>query len=129
MKGIYDQSVKCFANTLKTGEDWLLYVYPSCYALKTYVSPATGYLVLGLVCLHKSVDLTNIEYSQLQHLSIFLDDYMKNMKKIFDVMKKRVLDERTDDQSVQQIRQIRTFPRNQTFAVEDLIYLSVPSVI
>ena len=38
-------------------------------------------------------------------------------------MKKGVLDKRTHDQSVQQIRlNNRTFPRNQTFAVGDLIY-------
>ena len=36
-------------------------------------------------------------------------------------------DKRTHDQSVQQIRQNRTFPRNQTFAVGDLVYLFAPS--
>ena len=52
---------------------------------------------------------------------------MKNMKKRFDVTKKIVLDKRTCDQSVQQIRKIRTFPRNLTFAVVDLVYLFAPS--
>ena len=41
-------------------------------------------------------------------------------------MKKVVLDKKTHDQSVQQIRQSRTFPRNQTFAVGDLVYLFTP---
>ena len=42
-------------------------------------------------------------------------------------MKKVVLDKRVHDQSVQQIRQNRFFPRNQTFAVGDLVYLFAPS--
>ena len=77
--------------------------------------------------LHKPAELTQIEYSPLHHLSRSLDDYIKNMKKRFDVMKKVVLDKKTQDQYVQQIRQNRTFPRNQTFAVEDLVYLFAPS--
>ena len=38
-------------------------------------------------------------------------------------MKGVVLDKKVHDQSVQQIRQNRSFPRNQTFAVGDLVYL------
>ena len=34
-----------------------------------------------------AADLTHIDYSPLQHLSRYLDDYMKIMKKRFDVMK------------------------------------------
>ena len=75
----------------------------------------------------KSADLTQIKYSPLQHLSRSIHDYMKIMKKRFDVMKKVVLDKKTHDQSVQQIRQKGTFPRNQTFAVGDLVYLFAPS--
>ena len=41
-------------------------------------------------------------------------------------MKKVVLGKKTHDQSVQQLRQNRTFPRNQTFAVGDLVYLFAP---
>ena len=44
----------------------------------------------------------------------------------FNLTKKIVLYRRTLDQSVQQIRQIRTFPRNQNFAIRDLIYLFAP---
>ena len=36
-----------------TGENWHLYVNPSCYALNTYVSPSTGYSAYELVYLHK----------------------------------------------------------------------------
>ena len=78
--------------------------------------------------LHKPVDLTQIDYNPLQHLSRSFDDYIKNMKKRFDVMKMIVLDKKTHDQSVQQIRQNRTFPRNQTFTVGYLVYLFAPSV-
>ena len=42
-------------------------------------------------------------------------------------MKKAGLDKRTHDQSIQQIRQISTFPRNYTFAVGDMVYLFAPS--
>ena len=77
--------------------------------------------------LHKPADLTQTDYNPLQHISRSLDDYMKIMKKRFDVMKMLVLDKKTHDQSVQQIRQNRTFPRNQTFAVWDLVYLFSPS--
>ena len=80
-----------------------------------------------LVHSHKPADLTHIEYSPLQHLSRSLDDYMKIMKKRFDVMKKVVLDKRTHDQSVQQIWQIRTFTRNHTSAVGDSVYMFAPS--
>ena len=52
---------------------------------------------------------------------------MKIMKKRFDVMKKIVLDNRTNDQSVQQIKQIRTLPRNQTFSVGHLAYIFIPA--
>ena len=45
----------------------------------------------------------------------------------FDVIKKIVHDKRTHDQSVQQIRQIRTFLRNKTVAVGDFVYLFAPS--
>ena len=110
-----------------TGEDQHLYVNPCCYALNTYVSPSTGYSAYELVYLHKPAALTQINYNPLQHLSRSLDDYMKIMKKRFDVMKKVVLDKRTREQSVEQIRQNRTFPRNQTFAVGDLVYLFAPS--
>ena len=52
---------------------------------------------------------------------------MKILRKRFDVMKGVVLDKKVHDQSVQQIRQNRGFPRNQTFAVGDLVYLFAPS--
>ena len=66
---------------------------------------------------HKPADLTQIDYSPLQHMSRSLDDYMKIPTKRFDVLEKVVLYKKTHDQSVQQIRQNRIFPRNQTFAV------------
>ena len=47
--------------------------------------------------LHKPADLNYIEHSLVQHLSRFLDGYMKIMKKGFDVMKEIVLDKRTHD--------------------------------
>ena len=56
-------------------------------------------------------------------MSRSLDDYMKILRKRFDIMKEVVLDKKVHDQSVQQIRQNRSFPRNQTFAVGDLVYL------
>ena len=101
-----------------TGEDWHLYVNPCCYALNTYVSPSTGQ---QLVYLHKPADLTQIDYSPLQHLSRSLDDYMKIVKKRFDVMKKVLLDKITHDQSV------CSSTNNQTFAVGNLVYLFAPS--
>ena len=110
-----------------TGENWHLYMNPCCYALNTYVSPSTGYSSYELVYLHKPADLTQIAYSPLQHVSRSLDDYMKILRKRFDVMKGVVLDKKVHDQSVQQIRQNRSFPRNQTFAVGDLVYLFTPS--
>ena len=110
-----------------TGEDWHVYVNPCCYALNTYVSPSTGYSAFQLVYLHKPADLTKIDYSPLQHLSRSLDDYVKITKKRFDVMEKVVLDRRIYDQSVQQKWQSRTFPRNQTFTLGDLVYLFAPS--
>ena len=102
-----------------TGEDWHLYVNPCYYASNTYVSSSTGYLAYELLYLHKPADLTQIDYSPLQHMSRSLDDYMKIMKKRFEVMKKVVLDKKTHDQSVQIT--YKTFPRNQTFAVGDLV--------
>ena len=69
--------------------------------------------------LHKPADLTQIDYSPLQHLSRSHDDYMTILRKRHDVMKKVVLDKGIHNQSVQQIRQSRTFPRNTTFAVRD----------
>ena len=60
-------------------------------------------------------------------MSRSLDDYMKILRQRFDVMKKVVLDKKVHDQSVKQIRQNRIFPRNQTFAVGDLVYLYGPS--
>ena len=49
-------------------------------------------------------------------------------KRKFGVMKKIVLNKRTYDQSVQQIRQIRFFPRNHTSAVGGLVNLFAPSI-
>ena len=77
--------------------------------------------------LHKPADLTQIAYSPLQQMSTSLDDYMTILRKRFDVMKKVVLDKKIHDQFVQQIRQNGIFPRNQTFAVGDLVYLFAPS--
>ena len=42
-------------------------------------------------------------------------------------MRKIVLEKRTHDQSVQQKKQIRTFPRNYNFVIGDLVYLFTPS--
>ena len=86
-----------------------------------------GYLAFELLYLHKPADLTHIQYSPLQHLSKFLGHFMKIMKKRFDVLRKIFLDEKAHDQFVQKIRQIRTFPRNHTFVVGDLVYLFAPS--
>ena len=110
-----------------TGETWHLYVNPCCYVLNTYVSLSTGYSAYELMYLHKPADITQIAYSSLQHMSRSLDDYMKILRKRFDVMKGVVHDKKVHDQSVQQIRQNRSIPRNQTFAVGDLVYLFVPS--
>ena len=93
----------------------------------TYVSPSTGYSAYELVYLHEPADLTQIAYSPLHHMSRPLDDYMTILRKRLDVMKKVVLDKEMHDQSVQQIRQNRIFPRNQTFAVGNLVYLLAPS--
>ena len=49
------------------------------------------------------------------------------MKKRFDAIKKVAFDKRTHDQPVQQLRQIRTFPRNHTSVVGDLVYIFAPS--
>ena len=49
------------------------------------------------------------------------------MKKRFDVMKKVVFHKKTHEKFVQQIRKSRTFPRNLTFVIEDLVYLFAPS--
>ena len=87
--------------------------------INTYVCPSTGYSAYELVYLHKPADLTQITYSPLQHMSRSLDDYMKILRKRFDVVKQVVLDKKIHDQSVQKIRQNRIFPRNQTFAVGD----------
>ena len=85
--------MKCFAKHLKTtGKDWHLYVNPCSYALNTYVSPSTGYSAYELAYLYKPADLTQIVYSPLQHMSRSLDDYMKILRKRFDVMKRVVLD-------------------------------------
>ena len=119
--------MKCCKHLKTTGEEWHLYVNPCCYALNTYVSPSTRYSAYELVYLHKLADLTQIAYSPLQHMSRTLDDYMKILKKRFDAMKKVVLDKKSHGQSVQQIRQNRIVPRNQTFAVGDLVYPFVPS--
>ena len=100
---------------------------PCCYALNTYISPSTGYSVYELVYLHKPADLMQISYSPLQHTSRSLDDYMKILKKRFDAMKKVVLDKKTHDQSIQQIRQNMIVPGKQTFAVGDSVYLFAPS--
>ena len=89
---------------MTTSEDWHLYVNPCCYALNTYVSPPTGYPAFELGYLHKPADLTQIDYSPLHHFPRSLVDYMKIMKKRFNVMKKVVLDKRTHDHSVQKIR-------------------------
>ena len=59
-----------------TGEDRHLYVNPCCYALNTYVSPSTGYPAFELVHLHKPADLTQIDYSPLQHLSRTLVEFL-----------------------------------------------------
>ena len=63
--------------------------------LNIYVFPSMGYSAFELVYLHKSTDLNSIEYSPIQHLSRSLVDYMKIMKKRFDVIKKIFLDDRT----------------------------------
>ena len=52
-----------------TGDDWHLYVNPCCHALNTYVSPSTGYSAFKFMNLYKPADLTQIDHSQLQHLS------------------------------------------------------------
>ena len=52
---------------------------------------------------------------------------MKILRKRFDVIKCVVVDKKVHDQSVQQIKQNRISPRNQTFAVGDLVYLFAPS--
>ena len=104
-----------------------LYVNPFFYALNTYVSASNGHSAFELVYSHKPADLTQIDYNPLQHLSRSLDEYITIMKNRFDVMKKVVLDKKTHYQSVQQIRQNMTFPRNQTFAVGDLAYHFAPS--
>ena len=79
------------SNHLKmTDEDWHLYINPC--ELNTYVSLSTGYSAFGLMYLYKPPSLTHMEYSPLQHLSRSLDDFMKIMKKRFDVMRKIVLD-------------------------------------
>ena len=49
------------------------------------------------------------------------------MKKRFWYYEENGLDKRTHDQSVQQIKQIMNLPRNQTFAVCNLVYLFAPS--
>ena len=74
-----------------TGGDWHLYVNPCCYALNRYVSPSTEYSTYQVVYLHKPADLTQIDYSPLQHMSRSLDDYMKILKMRFDVKKKVVI--------------------------------------
>ena len=58
----------------------------------------------------KPADLTHIDYIPLQHLLGSLEDYMKIMKKRFDVMKKVALDKRTHDQYVQQTKANQDFP-------------------
>ena len=93
-----------------TDEDWHLYVNTCHHALNTYIYiyPSTVYSVFELQYLHKPAGLAHIVYSPLQYLSRSLGNYMKIMKKSFDVIKKIILDRRNHDHSFQQTRQIRT---------------------
>ena len=59
----------------------------------------------------------------MRHFTRSIDQYMKIIKQKLYPMEKIVLDLRTCHEHIQQIRQMRTYPRNQTFAVDDLEYL------
>ena len=73
--GRYIRSIsEVLCKHLKTSEDWHSYVNPCCYALNTYASPSTGYSAFQLVYLHILADLSQIDYSPLQHLSRSLEE-------------------------------------------------------
>ena len=106
-----------------TGENWASICESMLLCIKHIcISIYMGYSAYELVYLDKPADHTQIAYSPLHHKSRSLDEYMKILRKRFAAMKEVFLDKKGHDQSVQQIRQNGSFPRNQTFEVGDLVY-------
>ena len=99
--------------------NWYFHINPCCYALSTSLPWSMRYSAFKLVYLHKPADLTNIKYNQLQ---IFQDLLMNTWELwICDLISWWTWSICTAKKA------IRTFPRNQTCAIEDLFYLFAPS--
>ena len=106
------------------GEDWPLYVAPSCFAMNCQVSLITKYSPYEMIYLMEPPDLLNIDFDvDKLDVKIDVDRYMQYMYRKKRMMKQIVLDRKKIEAETQYIREIRRHPDFKPFRMGDLVFL------
>ena len=80
-----ERYIQTISNNIKKhlegkGQEWPLYVMPSCYGMNTFVSPRTGFCPYELVFLQKPPDLLNLHFQPLEAVARGYEDYVRLMR-------------------------------------------------
>ena len=106
------------------GDDWPLYVQPTCYAMNTQVSLVTGFSPYEMVFIQQPPDLMNFDFDpDRSGLKVNTQQYMEVMAKRQKQMKGIIKERKELEAKTQQIREMRRNPDYKGFAMGDLVFL------
>ena len=109
------------------GKEWPLFVSPTCWAMNTVVSNATGFSPYELVFLRKPPDITNLYFPPISEIAKGYRDYCSKLRERFEHVSLAVTELRAFQQHQQQLKTEALNKDFKPFLQGDLVYLLAPS--
>ena len=110
---------------IECGEDWPMFVAPSCFAMNTQVSLVTKFSPYEMVYFKSPPDLFNFDFDpDTTGLNVDTEKYMKYMTQRRKQMIKLIYERKRVEAETQFIREMRKHPEEKPFRVGDLVFLN-----
>jgi len=108
------------------GKGWPKALQPACYAHNTFVTPTVKYSPYQLVYLHDPPLLTDTKFDPFSYGQRTTEEYMKELKSRFQVIKEITIDQKLRDQRDQKAKQNRYYLKKHIYVKGDLVYYFAP---
>ena len=107
-----------------TGDDWPMYVAPSCAAMNKQISLVTKFSPYEIMYLRQPSDSLDFNFDpDKTGIKVDVSKYMNLMKKRLEKVKNLVKDRKRVEAETQYIREMRRHPNEVPYRIGDLIFL------
>ena len=107
-----------------TGDDWPMYVAPSCAAMNKQISLVTKFSPYEIMYLRQPSDGLDFNFDpDKTGIKVDVSKYMNLMKKRLEKVKNLVKDRKRIEAETQYIREMRRHPNEVPYRIGDLIFL------